>query len=200
MDYDKALCAVLRVRKGRGFVVASKLQRWGRLVITAGHCLPRLPPSHTGSDLKKRTYKRLLGPLGAKPTVWAECLFVDPISDLAVLGAPDSQALCDKNKEYEALTRAVTPLRIAKAGEDTPAFLLSLDLRWLACLVHNSGGALWITGAKTVGGMSGSPIIDKDGREIGVVCTGSESENIKDYDGPHPQLMRSLPRWMTPLR
>jgi hypothetical protein len=36
MDYDKALRAVLRVRDGRGFVVASNLQRWERLVITAG--------------------------------------------------------------------------------------------------------------------------------------------------------------------
>jgi hypothetical protein len=53
--------------------------------------------------------------------------------------------------------------------------------------VHNFGGPLWITGAKTVGGMSGSPGIDKDGRAIGVVCTGSDSENIKDYDGAaHP--------------
>jgi len=37
-----------------------------------------------------RTYKRLLGTLDAKElTVWAECLFVDPIADLAVLGVPD---------------------------------------------------------------------------------------------------------------
>jgi V8-like Glu-specific endopeptidase len=77
---------------------------------------------------------------------------------------------------------------------------LSLDLRWLACRVHHSGGPLWISQAKAVGGMSGSPIIDKDGRAIGLVCTGSESESEKDYDGPHTQLMRSLPRWMTPLR
>jgi hypothetical protein len=56
------------------------------------------------------------------------------------------------------------------------AFLLSLDLRWHACRVHNFGGTLWITGAKTVGGMSGSTIIDKDGRAIGVVCTGSNSK------------------------
>ena len=48
-------------------------------------------------------------------------------------------------------TRAMTPLRIAKAGEDISAFLLSLDLRWHACRVHNFGGPLWITGAKTVG-------------------------------------------------
>jgi hypothetical protein len=198
MDYDKALRAVLKVGEGREFVVASKLQRWERLMITAGHCLPHLPPSHTGSDYKERTFE-LLGPLDAQPTVSAECLFVDPIADLAVLGAPDNQGMCDENKQYEALTWAMTPLRIAKAGEDTPAFLLSLDLRWLACRVENIGGTLWITRAKRVGGMSGSPIIDKDGRAIGVICTGSESENI-DYDGPHTQLMRSLPRWMTPLR
>jgi hypothetical protein len=182
---DKALRAVLRVGEGRGFVVARKLER---LVITAGHCLKRLPPSHTGSDYKKRTFK-ILGPLDAKPTVWAECLFVDLIADLAVLGAPDSCGMSDENKQYEALTRAMTPLRIAKAGEDTQAFLLSLDLRWFACHVHHSGGPLWISQANTVGGMSGSPIIDKYGRAIGLVCTGSESET--DYDGPHTQLMRS---------
>jgi hypothetical protein len=79
------------------------------------------------------------------------------LAALVVLGAPDSQELYDKNKQYEKLTRALTPLRIAKAGEDTSAFLLSLDLRWHACRVHNFGGPLWITGAKTVGGMSGSP-------------------------------------------
>jgi len=122
MDYDKALGAVLRVAEGRGFVVASKLQRRERLVITAGHCLPRLLPCHTGSHLEERTYERLLGPLGAKPTVWAECLFVDPISDLAVLGAPDSQALCDKNKEYEALTRAMTRFALRRPGRIPPRF------------------------------------------------------------------------------
>jgi hypothetical protein len=84
-----------------------------------------------------------------------------------------------------------------------PAFLLSLDRRWLACHVPHARGSLWITQVKTVGGMSGSPIIDKDGRAIGVVCTGSESERIGkdvDYDGSHALLMHSLPRWVPPLR
>jgi hypothetical protein len=95
-------------------VVASKFQR---LVITAGHCLPRLPPSHTASYIWERTYERLLGPLDAKePTVWAECLFVDPIADLAVLGVPDGQELIDENKQYEVLTRTMTPLRVASVG------------------------------------------------------------------------------------
>ena len=54
--------------------------------------------------------------------------------------------------------------------------------------------ALSITGSKdeprcTV---SRRAIIDKDGRAIGVVCTGSESKNIKDYVGPHTNLIRSF--------
>jgi hypothetical protein len=38
------------------------------------------------SYLQERTYRALLGPLGAEPTVWAECLVADPIVDIAVLG------------------------------------------------------------------------------------------------------------------
>jgi hypothetical protein len=178
-------------------VVASKFQR---LVITAGHCLPRLPPSHTASYIWERTYERLLGPLDAKePTVWAECLFVDPIADLAVLGIPDGQELFDKNKQYEALTRTMTPLRVARAEKDTPAFILSLDQQWRACSVCHNSGTLWITSAKTVGGMSGSPIVDGDGRAIGVVCA-SDEKGQDEFDGPHANLMHSLPRWVPPLR
>jgi hypothetical protein len=38
----------------------------------------------------------LLSPLGAEPHVWAECLFVDPVADLAVLGPVDGQELYDE--------------------------------------------------------------------------------------------------------
>jgi len=44
--------------------------------ITAAHCLPDLPRCHAASLTEDRTYKALLGPLGRKPTVWAECLSV----------------------------------------------------------------------------------------------------------------------------
>jgi hypothetical protein len=66
-----------------------------RLVVTAAHCLPHFPPCHGASYLEERTYGKLLGPLGDKPTVWAECLCADPIADIAVLGSPDNQALFD---------------------------------------------------------------------------------------------------------
>lgn len=83
----------------------------------AGHLLPHLPPSLRASYTVDRTYKRLLGTLDAKELiVWAECLFVDPIADLAVLGVPDGQELIDENKQYEVLTRTMTPLRVASVG------------------------------------------------------------------------------------
>jgi hypothetical protein len=102
---------------GRGFVI----EAGDRIVITAAHCLVAddrpLPPAHPWSYTAERTYPGLLGPLcEAKPTVWAECLFVDPIADIAVLGSPDNQELSDEAEAYEQLIRTVPrPFPIAEA-------------------------------------------------------------------------------------
>jgi hypothetical protein len=94
-----ALSAVVRVSNGgRGFVVetSGRFGRRNRYVITAAHCLPRVPPRHGLSHTEERTYKKLLAPLGKKPSVWCECLFLDPIADIAVLGGPDNQELSEQ--------------------------------------------------------------------------------------------------------
>jgi hypothetical protein len=109
---DPLLQAVVRVWHGRGFVV----ERDGyRLILTAAHCLPAFPKPHPASYLRERTYKALLGPLGAKRTVWAELLFADPIADIAVLGSPDNQELAEQAEAYEALVERATPLPIGDA-------------------------------------------------------------------------------------
>lgn len=51
------------------------------------------------------TYKNFLGPLGGKRQVWAECLFVDPIADIAVFGTPDTQDLYEQADAYDELTQ-----------------------------------------------------------------------------------------------
>jgi hypothetical protein len=92
----KATPAVLTVGDGRGFVVECEHQGHPmRIVITPAHCLPRFPPCG-GEDQWDWTYKALLGPLGQKPTVWAECIFADPVGDIAVLYQPDSQELSEQ--------------------------------------------------------------------------------------------------------
>jgi hypothetical protein len=107
-----AVRAVVRVGHRRGFLING-----GRdsLVVTAGHCLPSLPPCANFSHDEERTYKRLLGPLGKKPTIWAECLFVDPVADLAVLGPPDSQSFSGEYWAYKEFVEPLPTLRIRPA-------------------------------------------------------------------------------------
>jgi hypothetical protein len=99
---ERAKQAVVTVGDGRGFVVEGKLER--PYVITAAHCLPELPPAHGMSYLHERTYQKLLGALGEAPSVWAECVFADPVADIAVLSEPEGQELFDQCAAYEELT------------------------------------------------------------------------------------------------
>lgn len=109
---NRATRAVLRVGDGRGFVVKRRRYLGGeeRIVITAAHCLPYFPPSHPTAYLQELTYQALLGPLGGEPTVWAECLFADPIADVAVLGRPDNQELSDEADAYDLLLEGMETL------------------------------------------------------------------------------------------
>jgi hypothetical protein len=189
------MTSIIRVGKGRGFVVEDA-ERCDCLVVTAAHCLPFFPPRHSCSYLHKRTYKALLGPLGQKPTVWAECLFADPIGDIAVLGPPDDQEFSEKHDGYRALMTASAVLPISSPPENGPAWLLSLDDRWFRCNVKHNGGPLWIADAVEgiVGGMSGSPIVAEDGSAIGVVCTaGGGIGEVHTEGGPNPRLAYHLP-------
>ena len=140
-------------------------------VITAAHCLPDLPVADPGAFTEERTYKNLLGPVGATPNVSAECVFVDPIADVAVLAGPDDQELSDQAEAYERLVENRPTLRLAAITRRTPARLLTLDGRWSECAVDVGvgGDCLRLIGARLVGGMSGSPILNNAGHVVGVV-------------------------------
>jgi hypothetical protein len=195
------------------------------VVITAAHCLPRLPPPHGSACLEEKTYTKVLGPLGEEPTVWAECLFADPVADLAVLGEPDGQELYNENERYEALVEdralPIAPVPLVRPqialpdGQAIPgrpkwhgrAWLLSLEGRWCGVDVHASWSSLWLENAEEPirRGMSGSPIMSLDGAAIGILCLswvrgGSGRDPIDPGDsfggGPNPFLWQRLPRWI----
>ena len=99
--------AVVRVGKhgGRGFILAAGERRY---VVTAAHCIfDKLPVPHPARDRNEVTYRNLIGPLGGKRHVTAECVFLDAIADIAVFGAPDAQEEAYKAEAYEALTGEV---------------------------------------------------------------------------------------------
>ena len=175
---------VFKVGDGRGFKV-------GDFIITAAHCLPKLPPCAIYLDGEERSYPRLLGRIGDEPTVWAELLFADPISDLAIIGPPDGQTLFYEAEAYDRLVSAAPEFGIGDVEPDKPVCgkVLSLGGQWLSCMVSHHGGDLLLKEPVIEVGMSGSPIIDDNGRAIGVVCSGASTLSM------NCRLMRSLPRW-----
>jgi hypothetical protein len=206
--------ALLRVGDGRGFVVGSG----DRFVITASHCLPELPPCHCGSYPEERTF-RVLGPLSAEAcTITAECLFVDPVADLAVLGLPDMEVFEDDSKAYQALVQAATSLPIAElplapeqmklpSGEvifgppraRTSAWVRALDGTWFRIEITAGTRALAIiNGERNIAsGMSGSPIVLDSGAAVGVVCSSGEDQTGQmTISPPNPFLVQQLPGWL----
>jgi hypothetical protein len=178
--------------------------------LTAAHCLPFFPPCHAWSYIEERTYRSLLAPLGEQPAIAAECLFCDPIGDIAVLGSPDRQQpeLYEDSNKYDALVDAVTPFKFSAGPSRLDAMLeahgrarlLSLDGRWFECRVRCFRHGPWsVMGAEPIrGGMSGSPIVAWNGPAIGVVCCGSLGEGGKDLNSgdANARLSRNLPGWL----
>jgi Trypsin-like peptidase domain len=210
---------VVRVGDGRGFIIEQRVKRrplpprlrkrwpslgrWHkyitrRLVVTAAHCLPKLPPACVASYTWERTYTNLLGTLsGKKTSVSAECLFVDPVADIAVLGSPDSQEMYDQADAYDALTEEAPILRIGKPRSGR-GWLLALDGHWIPTsldVFFGEWGASLNTGP-TEGGMSGSPVLNYAGRAIGVVVIGCEVTGKNERAGPQSILVHSLPGWL----
>jgi Trypsin-like peptidase domain len=196
--------AVITVGGGRGFVVMGK-RRIGEYyvtdeyVITAAHCLPHLPPCHACSYTEERTYEGLLAPLGGEPAVWAECLFADPVGDIAVLRSPDGQWNPEAMYPYLELMASTTPVQISDAPQAGLGWLLSLDGRWFQGTFEHIGGPLWLKDLteEIKDGMSGSPIVSATGEAIGVVCVSSEVAGVAELDhGPNPRLFYNLPGWL----
>jgi hypothetical protein len=169
--------AVITVGEGRGFVVEG---RRDYLVITTGHCLPFVPPCDAYASCKERTYPNLLGPLGEAPTVSAECQFINPVADIAVLGPPDRDAAgYEKWDAYRALLADMVALPIlATAPEEGTALLLSLSGNWFECIADQTGGMLWLSNAAEPiqGGMSGSPVLTPAGACIGIIGNSPDDE------------------------
>lgn len=141
-----------------------------------------------------------LRPIGAKPTVWAECLFVNPVADIAVLGPPDEQTLPEQAQGYKALLRSLKPFKVADIQQVDQVWLLSLERKWFSCRANYLpwvNGSLWLHTwelGSIKSGMSGSPIISDNGEAVGVVRVA----NLTGLDsGPQARLVRDLPGWLS---
>jgi hypothetical protein len=192
--------AVLRTDTGgRAFIL--KGQRRNH-VLTAAHCLPNIPPAHPWRNLDESTFQDFLSPLSGGPKVWAECLFCDVIMDLAVLWESSGQDLDEECEAFNPFIDDCPVLEMStwqwkrpvyKLGEEykpaemQPGFVLSLENEWLPCTLGGRETSISIEEQGIIkSGMSGSPILDANGKAIGLISTGSIN----------PYLFATLPRWI----
>ena len=200
--------AVVRVGDGRGFLMETVHRSQGcvirrRIVVTAAHCLPRLPPACTFAYQEEKTYFTLLGLLSdAEPSIATTCEFVDPVADIAVLGQPDDQLWFEEAEAFNTFTDAAKVLGLGELRDGrrrSTGWLLSLDGRWARCTVSALYGGLSIRKAAEgiLAGMSGSPILLDDGSVVGVLV-GSHGTGPEPYDEAdnQPPLADSLPGWL----
>lgn len=173
MKLDKLTSSIVQVGPGRGFVAETEDELY---VITAAHCLPRLPDSHPASYTGEKTYIDLLAPLGQTPNIAAELLFADPIADLAVLKSPDNQALPEQADSYRRLLADSGSIPVAPK-DGSQLWALSLSNEWIS-----------YSEEVMVGGMSGSPVVSDSGHAVAILSTGAEFMN--------PVLIDDLPAWL----
>jgi hypothetical protein len=198
MDPKTIAKSLVRVGGGRGFVVAGRngIHQNRRYIITAAHCLPRNRLQTLVKELPypevSGTFPKIVGPLDGDKSVWAECVFVDPTADTAVLGTPDGQALSEEAEAYDQLLDAAVSLRLGDIGEPddpAPAQLVALDGHLFGCTAQHHGHQLHVTdiAERIEGGMSGSPVLDAAGAAIGLVSLSMGSHGLC------PRLATDLP-------
>ncbi len=208
MELETAKQAVVAVgnKDGRGFAINTD----PRLIVTAAHCLPQLPLPQAAAAPQERTYENFVGRIGEdRQEIWAECLFADPVADIAVLSEPDGQVFFGKNDAFETFMDQIPALECGRLPPPPPlmeephqeqAWLLGIGGEWESCRVGAYRfGRLWIMNALKgiVGGMSGSPIMNTSSEAIGVVSvSGGTGDSLHTKGGPQASLQYNLPGWV----
>ncbi|MGJ5096742.1 hypothetical protein ACQR18_32010 [Bradyrhizobium oligotrophicum] len=202
LDLDKVKKAIVRVGKGRGFMI-------GGGIVTTINWLSNPPEfkyprfeTIEQQNAQPPSEARIVGRLDGTLTADADCVFADPISSVAILGGYSEEFRRIEHWEYRLPVHA--PLRPTFAGHGAvqDAWFLSIDEKWVKCRVRTNYDDLRFVGddpdewggePEIAGNLSGSPIIDEDGGAIGIILAPSKKKHRDQWFGHHVVLIRSLP-------
>jgi S1-C subfamily serine protease len=183
-------------KEGQGVLVP------GGFILTAAHCIEW--NTDGGMTLGDDCPEVVVTAKGDQ--FHASVYAVEPIADIAVLGAADDQtfykdaeafeSFCEQTAAVPICTKSFKPASLAKEEESVVAYVLTHRGTWIEATVSEPGGGqarAWLRAEKKIsGGTSGGPIVDDDGSLLGVVSWSSEDT----FDGAFPRPHRALPLWI----
>lgn len=135
-------------------------------------------------------------------------LVVEPVSDVAVLGALDAQEFFEEVRAYEDALASIKPISLSMAqrhvARSFSIHIFTHHQRWIsgqATLFDENANSLYVrTEGPIEQGTSGGPAISSDGKLVGIVSTGSDLGAQSDvdpwFDGQVPRLNYALPVWV----
>jgi S1-C subfamily serine protease len=180
-------------RSGQGVLVPSGY------ILTAAHCVKWSGHGDMAlgdfffETIKTRDGRTLKGSLHA----------AEPVADIAVIGAPDDQALpadCFAYLDFTETTEAVPLFRRAlRPAQSLAVQVLTHKGQWVVgtvtnCSIKLSVGTLVLkTNQQIKGGTSGGPVVTESGELIGLVSWTSEP----GLEGIVCAPWLALPRWIT---
>jgi hypothetical protein len=183
------LRAVVTVVKqgGQGVLVSNGL------ILTAAHCVNYTNdgPMALGGEYFIEELQAFNGPLSARP------LAVEPVSDIAVLGALDVQEFYYASIAFEEFCENTRPVRICLKDfplfEPFPVYIYTHTKKWVqgnAQQCSPDANGLSIEMSENIErGTSGSPIVTEKGELVGIASVASSHEVF----APRPHV--TLPIW-----
>jgi len=171
----------------------------GQLIVTAAHVVSW--SAEGGMALGDRYVEEMQ--VGRR-TLKVATLAVEPVADIAILGALDGQASPKDADAFEAFCEATAPVPICTADfppfAPFPVHVLTHTGRWVAgraqqCAV-NAPTLVIETSEGIEGGTSGGPVVTDDGLLLGVSSWFGGPTDESGREGDVPRLHLIAPGWL----
>jgi len=191
---SKATFEIQTKERGTGLCVMID----GGFIITAAHCVDwDITGMMATGEFYLNKIKTVSDDLTATP------LAVEPVSDIAILGSPDSQVFCHESFAFDKLCECVTPVKllrsIPKQLKPFPVWVRTHLETWVAGTATFSGENstfAYETDIEIANGTSGGPIVNHRGELVGVVSHGTNSCTEGKYLSVAGLLPLALPAWV----
>ena len=196
-EFDRVTQAIVRLRDlgGRGVLVP------GNLIVTAAHCIGW--DTSGGLTLYGDDYREAVEAADGR-VFKVTPLAVEPVADIAILGAVDSQRSPDEAEAFENFCRTTQPVRLAIEHIDPSkpfgAFVFTHDKGVIPIevqrMVLDDPGLRIRAEVRIEGGASGSPVVTERGSLLAVVSNVSFVESDAGCVGPIALVHQSAPVWL----